>query len=275
MKGSQLGIHPLLPDVDERPTTWSVRVIPELNTYHVGDAIKFMRSLPKGSVDGIATSPPYNKAFRNRGGHKSNWPNSKLMAENYAGFDDDLPPQKYVRWQRRFLREAQRLVGEEGVILYNIGRSIKNLGEDRREKIIKDFPVRQTIVWNRGSSNNQGGKRPTILPPIYEMIYIIAGKKWRIPEKYLSEMRKWGDVWHIKFETGNPHPAPFPLELAERMVKMIDGVVLDPFAGSGTIGIAAERLGYSYYLNDKTKEYKDMFEKRLSSERSMRNGIQD
>lgn len=254
---------------------WLVRLVPEVNTYHVGDAIDFMRSLPKGLVDGVATSPPYNKAFRHRGGHKSNWPNSKLMAANYIGHDDDIPPSEYINWQQGFLSEALELVGESGVILYNIGRSIKNLGEDRREEIIKDFPVRQTIIWNRGSSNNQGGKRPTIFPPIYEMIYVIAGDKWRLPQRWLGEMRKWGDVWHIKFETGNPHPAPFPIELAERMVKTIDGVVLDPFAGSGTIGIAAERLGYSYYLNDKTKEYKDMFEERLANERIAGNGIQD
>lgn len=135
------------------------------DTYHIGDALQYMQSFPDGSIAGIATSPPYNKAFRNRGGHKSNWPNSKLMAANYAGYDDDLPPDKYIHWQRAFLAEALRLVGPDGVILYNIGRQIANLGENRRQEIIADFPVRQTIIWNRGSSNNQGGKVPTIFPP--------------------------------------------------------------------------------------------------------------
>lgn len=78
-------------------------------------------------------------------------------------------------------------------------------------------------------------------------------------------MRKWGDVWNIRFEMGNPHPAPFPLELAERMVKTIDGPVLDPFAGSGTIGIAAAQLGYPYYLNDISPAYQSAFAQRLNA----------
>lgn len=246
----------MLPQTQIRPA------IP--NTYHIGDALAYMQSFPDGAIAGIATSPPYNKAFRHRGGHKSNWPNSKLMANNYAGYDDDMPPDEYIHWQRAFLTESLRLVGPDGVILYNIGRQIANLGENRRQEIITDFPVRQTIIWNRGSSNNQGGKVPTIFPPIYEFVYIIAGRQWRLPQKWLPEMRKWGDVWNINFETGNPHPAPFPVKLAERMVKTIDGPVLDPFAGSGTIGIAAAQLGYPYYLNDISPAYQAIFQERLN-----------
>ena len=187
------------------------------------------------------------------------------MSHNYAEYDDNLPEQQYVDWQRDFLRVALEVVGDEGVVLYNIGRRIKNLAEDRRHAIIDGLPVRQTIIWNRGSSNNQGGKRPSIFPPIYELIYIIAGPKWRLPERWIGEMRRWGDVWRIPFEVGNPHPAPFPLGLAERMAKTVNGPICDPFAGSGTVGIAARSLGYDYYLNDIAWEYKEMFEQRLDA----------
>lgn len=244
--------------------------IPLANSYHVRDAVAFLESLPSGAIRGIATSPPYNKRFNGRGknGHAvSNWRSSKLMSQSYAEYDDNLSEDRYVAWQREFLQAALDLVGDSGVVLYNIGRRIKNLGEDRRQVIIDGFPVRQTIIWNRGSSNNQGGKRPSIFPPIYELIYVIAGPNWRLPERWVGEMRKWGDVWHIPFEVGNPHPAPFPLDLATRMVKTVDGPICDPFAGSGTIGIAAHILGYDYYLNDRTGQYKAMFEERLSKVR--------
>ena len=95
------------------------------------------------------------------------------------------------------------------------------------------------------------------------MIYVIAGQNWRLPVKHLKEMRYWGDVWSIPFETRNPHPAPFPVALAERMVKTADGVVMDPFAGSGTVGVAAERLGYDYHLCDISAEYKELFLQRM------------
>ena len=101
-----------------------------------------------------------------------------------------------------------------------------------------------------------------MLPPIYELIYILAGKNWRLPKKYIAEFRYWGDVWRINPEMKNPHPAPFPLELAIRMAKLIDGPLADPFAGSGTMGIAALEIGIPYVLNDLSTEYRDMFRKR-------------
>ena len=232
----------------------------KVNEYHIGDAIEFVKSLKGKGILGIATSPPYNKAFNGRGKKPgSNWKRSKLMEDNYTHFNDNLPESCYIEWQREFLNTALECVGDNGVILYNIGRRIRDLEEDRRQKIIEDLPVRQTVIWNRGSTNNQGGKRPSILPPIYELIYIIAGKNWRLPERYLSEIRYWGDVWRINFEMNNPHPAPFPLELALRMAKLIDGPLADPFAGSGTMGLAAMSIGVPFYLNDLSPEYRHMY----------------
>ena len=121
-----------------------------------------------------------------------------------------MPPADYILWQRAFLQEALRLVGEDGVILYNIGRQIANLGENRRQAIVEGFPVRQTIIWNRGSSNNQGGKVPTIFPPIYELVYLIAGRRWRLPQRWLGEMRKWGMCGTSALSWAIPIPPPFP-----------------------------------------------------------------
>jgi len=149
----------------------------QLDTYSVGDAIDFLKKITGLGVKEIATSPPYNKAFNGRDKKPgSNWKNSALMADNYSHFKDNLPEDEYIEWQKSMLSAALECVGDDGVILYNIGRKIKNLHEDRRGRILDGFSVRQTIIWNRGSSHNQGGKHPTILPPIYELIYVIAEK---------------------------------------------------------------------------------------------------
>ena len=189
-----------------------------------------------------------------------------MITEQYADYDDDMTHEAYVDWQREFLTAAVKLVGDDGVILYNIGRRIHELQEDHRQDIIEGFPIRQTVIWNRKSTNNHGGVRPTFFPPIYELIYIIAGKNWKLPKTHLAEMHYWGDVWTIPFQTNTAHPAPFPLALAERMVKTVGGTVLDPFAGSGTVGIAASSLGYDYHLCDITSEYRDLFLKRLKNQ---------
>ena len=236
---------------------------PSENTYVIGDAIEFLSDI-RGMVTGIATSPPYNRHLGKRRIHSSDkWKSCRLVTDGYTDFGDNMPEDEYVAWQRRFLSAAMDCVGDGGVILYNTGRRIKNLHEDHRRGITDGFPLRQTVIWNRGSTHNQGGRKPSMLPPIYELIYIIAGRDWRIPEKYISETRYWGDVWHILPERKNPHPAPFPLEMAVRMAKLIDGPLADPFAGSGTMGIAATEIGVPFYLNDLSAEYRDMFHRRL------------
>lgn len=248
--------------------------IPKPFTYNVGDATEYLQKFPDGYLTGIATSPPYNKHFNKRTlrPNASNWQSSAIMGEGYDTHTDNMPEDEYVEWQNRFLLEAVRAVGDNGVILYNIGRRIKNLKEDRRDKILDGIDVRQTIIWNRGSTNNQGGSRPTIFPPIYELIYMIAGKNWKLPEKHVSEMRFWGDVWRIPFEIKTKHPAPFPFALAMRMAQVCGERICDPFAGSGTIGLAAKTLGAQWWLNDISPKYKTMFEDKMETEGNILKG---
>jgi DNA modification methylase len=66
------------------------------------------------------------------------------------------------------------------------------------------------------------------------------------------------NVWRINPARKNTHPAAFPLELAERVIRYysIEGdVVLDPFAGSGTVGIAAARCKRHFILYEHQGEY--------------------
>jgi len=66
------------------------------------------------------------------------------------------------------------------------------------------------------------------------------------------------NVWHINPVRHSKHPAAFPLELAERVIcyYSIEGdVVLDPFAGSGTVGLAASSLNRRFVLLEHQTEY--------------------
>src|SRR5207247_8751983 len=84
-------------------------------------------------------------------------------------------------------------------------------------------------------------------------------------------------AWFQQVWTGLPgastrqHPAPFPLELAERLIRMFSFVgdtVLDPFMGTGTTALAASRCG-RYSVNfEIDREYLTFAAKRLESELS-------
>jgi site-specific DNA-methyltransferase (adenine-specific) len=69
----------------------------------------------------------------------------------------------------------------------------------------------------------------------------------------------------------NGHPAPFPVELAERLIRMFSfagDIILDPFAGSGSTALAAMRSGRSSISVDVEIEYQVMAVKRLRLEAS-------
>ena len=67
----------------------------------------------------------------------------------------------------------------------------------------------------------------------------------------------------------NNHPTVKPLKLMEYLIKLImppkDGVLLDPFAGSGTTVLAARKLGYTAIGIEKEQEYCDIARKRLEA----------
>jgi hypothetical protein len=83
------------------------------------------------------------------------------------------------------------------------------------------------------------------------------------------------DVWEIGAEraTRVGHPAPFPVELPLRLIELYtyrDDLVLDPFMGSGTTGVAAVRSGRRFVGYDTETAYVEIAEQRIRAERDLR-----
>ena len=225
-----------------------------------GDALNVMRRLPKSSVDLIITSPPYNLKNSSGNGMKDGrggkWQHASLI-NGYQEHSDNMPYDKYCAWQRDCLHEMMQLLTDQGAIFYNHKWRVQNgLLQDRRE-IVGDFPVRQIIIWKRkgGINFNSGYFLPT-----YEVIFLIAKPKFRLAKG----ANRIGDVWEIKQEMNNPHPAPFPVQLIERIVESTDArLILDPFAGSGTTGVAAKNKERDYILIDNSENYCQLAKTRI------------
>ena len=87
-----------------------------------------------------------------------------------------------------------------------------------------------------------------------------------------DEMRAWlRSVWSgvRGASTRGGHPAPFPVEIAERLIRLFSfagDVVLDPFAGTGTTTVAAMASGRNSVGADVDPGYVDMAERRARSE---------
>ncbi len=122
-----------------------------------GDAIQEMQKIPDRSIDLIIISPPYNlKNSAGNGlknGNSGKWANATLI-NGYSNYNDDMPNEDYIKWQRNCLNEMMRLLKDDGAIFYNHKwRVQKGLLQDRRE-IIEGFPLRQIIIWKRKVSTN-------------------------------------------------------------------------------------------------------------------------
>ena len=143
-------------------------------------------------------------------------------------------------------------------------------------------------VWVKGEANAGalGGKplfgsypyppTPKLLDSVFENILVFENPGKKPPRsKETKESSRWTvedwremtkGVWHIAPDRGSPHPASFPLELAERVIRLysfVDDVVLDPYAGVGTTVAAAEmwgRVGIGFEIEP---SYRVLYEERM------------
>jgi site-specific DNA-methyltransferase (adenine-specific) len=75
-------------------------------------------------------------------------------------------------------------------------------------------------------------------------------------------------VWSFQAERAKQigHPAPFPVDLPYRLIQLYtfkDDIVLDPFAGSGTVAISALKTGRNYILYDNNNQYCQLAQRRI------------
>ena len=233
-----------------------------LDTIICGDTLTELQKIPTGSIDLVITSPPYNLRNSTGNGMKNSkggkWRNAALI-NGYENYNDNIPHEEYVSWQRACLTEMMRLLTDDGAIFYNHKWRVQGGLIQDRSDIVLDFPVRQIIIWKRKGGINFN---PGYFLPTYEVIYLIAKKKFRLSPKSNAV----GDVWEFTQETKNNHPAPFPIALIERIISSTTAkIILDPFMGSGTTALAAKKLGRNYIGIDISKGYCKMAEQRLKN----------
>lgn len=239
---------------------------PWLNKIHRGDCVELMGKMPAGSIGLIVTSPPYNlrnstgNGMKNGSGGK--WENAELI-NGYKTSDDAMPHAEYVKWQRDCLTAMMRVLRNDGAIFYNHKWRVQaGLLQDRSD-IVNGFPVRQIIIWQRAGGINFN---PGYFLPTYEVIYMICKPEFKLAPKANAIT----DVWNIPQEMNNPHPAPFPIELAQRCVESSTAdIILDPFMGSGSTAIAAEMSKRQWIGLEISKDYCKIANERIEAHRRM------
>ena len=264
--------HPTILNIRDRRTYKNVPdhlgldlLRPEVKSQYVlQEPLDFLRSLPDGCCGTAVTTPP----VRQRPaiiGRSSGW---TMRDERMAQYE-------YVDLQRRVIEECLRVVGPEGVLLYLHRFEVSTRrAMDTRHDIISEFPLRQIIIWNHGMRLLMPGHRQVNrVPNNYGVIFVFSGPRWSIPEESRRKAMAWGDVWDIKPNPGEDlwdhasrrrqrHAYSLPAELADRCIAFGSGMVLDPFAASGAVPLAAIRASRDWLVSDTDRSYWDAFETR-------------
>lgn len=228
-----------------------------------------MVHVPDDSVAVAFTSPPYNTG---------------------KDYDEDLTLPDYLRLISRVGAEVYRVLQPGGRYVINIA----NLGRKPYIPLHAYFyachmaigflPAGE-VIWQKGAGMSgscawgswMSAKAPR-LRDLHEYLLVLVKEDFSRPDRGTSDITKEEfmqatlSVWEIPPERASRvgHPAPFPVALAERVVKLysyVGDVILDPFIGSGSTAIAAATSGRHYVGYDISKEYCDIAESRLSQAR--------
>lgn len=214
----------------------------EVDKIYNEDCLETMKRMDDNSIDLIVTSPPYNKGwYANKNAKQSDvWQGLNGRKIAYDVYNDEMPPEAYEAWQRSILDECMRVLKPSGSIFYN-HKDVIYKGLVVVPKWVYDYPVREQIIWDRGSSPMID---PHFFMPINEWIYwIVKDPKAVFFDKDKAFMRN--NIWRVNVDK-NPHPAPFPLRLVNNIVASAcppEGVVYDPYMGSGTTAMSVIRVG--------------------------------
>lgn len=121
-----------------------------INRIILGDCLDVMKQIPDGSIDLVITSPPYNLKNSTGNGMKDGrggkWSNAALI-NGYDNYDDNMPYDEYVVWQRNCLAEMLRIIPDHGAIFYNHKWRVQaGLLQDRQEIVAGPVALIDRIV---------------------------------------------------------------------------------------------------------------------------------
>ena len=216
-----------------------------MNTVIHGDCHIELKKIQEQSIDLILTDPPYQVSDDK----------THVQRIGYSSLNEEWDKDYNISW----VSEIERLLKPTGQVLIFCS-----------QKLLPQYlnilnPIRQILHW----------KKVNPVPALrryywFSIEYIL----WKTMSDSFTFEKKLArqDVFNYPLCAGHErykHPTQKPLELIKQLVQvhtLVGDVVLDPFAGSGTCGVACKQLGRKFILIEQESQYIDMIHQRLGQE---------
>lgn len=230
-----------------------------------GDCLDTMRSLQNGSVDLVLTDPPYNLGLfmKGRGTHLK-----AMRANNFvsAGWDD-LEPDAWARSMDAFLAEAARVTRKGGSMV--VFMAVIKLETFIALAQSHGFYYKTTGTWHKTNP----------MPRNMDLHFVNSTETWLyfVNGARCGTFNNNGKAVHDFFESPvapvserrcGKHPTQKPLAVMEWLVRTLSDpgdLVLDPFMGSGSTGVAAQALGRRFTGIELDEGYFDVAARRMGA----------
>lgn len=233
-----------------------------------GDCLNSLSNIADDSVDCVITSPPYNVDLGN----------NKYNKNGYNVYNDNRVHSEYILWLKNIFSIIYKKVVFGGRVCINVGDG-RNGAVPTHSDIIQfmtkeiGYILISTLIWNKGQIGNRTAWGSFMSPssPSYpcpfEYILIFGKGCEKLQHKGISDITKEDFItnafalWTFPPEQRMNeigHPAVFPLELPKRLIQMnsyVGDVVLDPFMGSGSTGVASVNTNRNFIGMELDEEY--------------------
>jgi len=228
---------------------------------HNGDALKILQSLPDSSVDIVLTDPPYASGGSSTAARMIDparkYQQSGTIRKYPAMLGDSKDQRSWITWCTLWLTECWR-VSKDGspLVVFTDWRQLPSLSDAVQ---CAGYSWRSTIVWNKRSSRpNKGRFRQ-------QAEFAIFASKGSF--KPATDACLPGVFDYPVIASQKVHLTGKPVDLMQDLLQVSaeNGVVLDPFMGGGTTGVAAMASGRKFVGIELSREYYSIAKRRIEA----------
>jgi len=210
------------------------------NTIIQGDCLQVMKTMEDNSIDHVFTSPPYNR--------KRN--------DKYEHYDDTVV--NYYKLIKDSIEQSLRI--SKGYVIFNIQKNYYNKADVF--KLFGTFAdkIVEVIIWEK---SNPMPAAALAITNAYEFFLILGDKPLKSNTTYTKNII----TTSVNGKMPESHKAVMKQEVADWFIEKFTkegDTVLDPFAGTGTTGVACKNLNRNYILIEQEPEYVKIIKDRLT-----------